>query len=255
LNEQPETIIELQAADIPRAQVASPTATLKQVNWSVARGEFWVVGALPGEGKTDVLCTAAGLQRPLNGSQYLFGKETGAMSEEELVSTRLRIAMVFTGGRLFSAMSVAQNVALPLSYHKDYDEAELARRVSEALDRTGLRPHENKRPAQLTRNLHQRVGLARALALEPEALLIDNPLGIGDPRQGRWWLDFLRELNQKLTVVVAVDDLRAWIEVAGKFAILRDHRMEIIGAREDIGRSNDPLVRELLLPAFGHAQH
>ena len=109
--EESENVIALRAAAIPRAQVASPHAVLLDVDWGVAPGEFWVIGALPGEGKTDLLCTAAGLQRPLRGQQYLFGKDTSEMSEEELVETRLRIAMVFMGGRLFNALTVAQNVA------------------------------------------------------------------------------------------------------------------------------------------------
>jgi ABC-type transporter Mla maintaining outer membrane lipid asymmetry ATPase subunit MlaF len=248
--ENQNNVVELREADIPRAQVASPTAVLHNVDWAAQAGDFWVIGALPGEGKTDFLCTAAGLQRPLKGRQYLFGKETAAMSEEELVAARLRIAMIFTGGRLFNGMTAAQNVALPLSYHKEYDTEELSARVGQALERTGLMPYQSKKPGQLTRNLHQRVGLARALALEPEVLIIDNPLAAIDSRQGRWWLDFLCELNRTVTVVVAVDDLRAWIDVGKQFAVLRDQRLEIIGGRDELRRSSDSLVRELLLPAF-----
>ena len=245
-----ESIVELREAEIPRAQVASPVAVLHDVNWQVERGDFWVIGALPGEGKTDLICTAAGLQRPLKGKQYLFGKETGEMSEEELVETRLRIAMVFMGGRLFNALTVAQNVALPLSYHKNYDAEELSRRVAEALERTGLTQYTNRKPLQLTRNLHQRLGLARALALEPEALMIDNPLATIDPRQARWWLDFLCEANKSMTLVVVVDDLRAWTDVGKRFAVLRDKRLEVIGGREEVKRSSDPLVQELMMHAF-----
>jgi phospholipid/cholesterol/gamma-HCH transport system ATP-binding protein len=245
-----ESIIELTEADIPRAQAASPAAVLQDVNWRVEKGDFWVIAALPGEGKTDLLCTAAGLQRPLKGKQYLFGKETGGMSEEELVQTRLRIAMVFMGGRLFNALTVAQNVALPLSYHKNYDAEELSRRVREALERTGLAQFENRKPMQLIRNLHQRVGLARALALEPEVLMVDNPLGTVDPRQARWWLDFLGEANKSMTVVLAVDDLRPWNDVGKSFAVLRDKCLEVIGGRDELKRSSDALVRELMMHSF-----
>lgn len=244
--EKPASVVELQQADIPRAQVASPAAVLKDVDWGVEAGDFWVIGSLPGGGKTDLLCTAAGLQRPLKGSQFLFGKETGKMSEEELVETRLRIAMVFMGGRLFSGLTVAQNVALPLSYHKNYNEKELSGRVEAALEQTGLKAYENRTPLQLTRNLHQRVGLARALALEPEVLMVDNPLGMIDARQGRWWIDFLCELNKRMTLVVAVDDLRAWTDVGRKFAVLRDKHLEVIGDREKLEHSSDSLVRELM---------
>jgi phospholipid/cholesterol/gamma-HCH transport system ATP-binding protein len=245
-----ENVIQLLSADIPRAQVASPIAVVKNVDWTVARGDFWIVGAQPGTGKTDLLCTAAGLQRPMKGEQLLFEKNTDKMSEEELVVTRLRIAMVFTSGRLFNGLTIAQNIALPLSYHHSLDESELAKRVTESLERTGLTAWQNKRPDQITRNLHQRVGLARALALQPEVILIDNPLAGVDPRQGRWWLDFLCSLKQKMTVVVATDDLRPWTDVGEQFALLRERHMELIGGRNEIRESKDALVRELLTSAF-----
>ena len=248
-----ENVIQLLRADIPRAQVTSPIAVVKDVDWSVARGDFWIVGAQPGAGKTDLLCTAAGLQKPMKGAQLLFDKNTEKMSEEELVVTRLRIAMVFTSGRLFNGLTIAQNIALPLSYHHSLDESELADRVNESLEKTGLTEWQNKRPDQITRNLHQRVGLARALALEPEVLLIDNPIGGVDPRQGRWWLDFLCELKQRMTVVVAADDFRPWMDVGEQFAILRERHMELIGGREEIRQSKDTLVRELLTSAFERA--
>jgi phospholipid/cholesterol/gamma-HCH transport system ATP-binding protein len=245
-----EAVIQLIDADIPRAQVSSPIAVVKQVNWSVARGDFWVIGAQPGGGKTDLLCTAAGLQKPMRGAQLLFGKNIDELSEEELVLARLRIAMVFTNGRLFNGLTTAQNIALPLSYHHALNEAELSERVSEALNRTGLTPLQNKRPDQITRNLHQRIGLARALALRPEILLVDNPLGGVDPRQGRWWLDFLCEMKKEITIIVTTDDFRAWMDVGTNFALLKERRMEIVGGREEIRESKDALVRELLTPAF-----
>jgi phospholipid/cholesterol/gamma-HCH transport system ATP-binding protein len=245
-----EPVIQLVDADIPRTQVASPIAVVKNVNWSVRREDFWIIGAHPGAGKTDLLCTAAGLQRPMRGEQSLFGKNTAQMSEEELVQTRLKIAMVFTNGRLFNGLSVAQNIALPLSYHHSYNDKELAERVSAALSRTGLAAWANKRPDQITRNLHQRIGLARALALEPEVLLIDNPLGGVDPRQSRWWLDFVCELKRTMTIVVTTDDFRAWTEVGMQFALLKDRQFEVIGGREEVRQSQDALVLELLTPAF-----
>lgn len=245
-----ELVIQLRETDIPRAQIAPPVAALENVDWSVARGDFWIIAAQPGTGKTDLLCTAAGLQRPMKGEQLLFGRDTDKMSEEELVVSRLRIAMVFTSGRLFNGLTVAQNIALPLSYHHSLDEPELARRVSDALAKTGLSAWAAKRPDQITRNLHQRIGLARALALEPEVILVDNPIGNVDPRQGRWWLDFLCALKEKLTVVVATDDLRPWIDVGEQFALIRERHLEHIGGRDEIRQSKDPLVRELLLSAF-----
>jgi phospholipid/cholesterol/gamma-HCH transport system ATP-binding protein len=248
-----DQVIQLVDADIPRAQVLSPIAIVEDVQWSIARGDFWVVGAQPGTGKTDLLCTAAGLQKPIKGRQILFGKSTDEMSEEELVSMRLRIGMVFTSGRLFNGLTVAQNIALPLTYHHAFSGEELEERVSSALTRTSLNAWGNKRPDQITRNLHQRIGLARALALEPEVLLVDNPLAAVDPRQSRWWLDFLCDLQKSVTVIVATDDFRPWLDVGRQFALLKERHMELVGGRDEIRASRDTLVRELLTSAFESA--
>jgi ABC-type transporter Mla maintaining outer membrane lipid asymmetry ATPase subunit MlaF len=246
-----EEVVQLTEADIPRAQTAGEIPVIEKVEWLVMRGEFWVVGAQAGAGKTDLLCTAAGLLRPVKGSQRLFGRDLDTMTEEELVQTRLRIAMVFESGRLFKGLTVAQNIALPLSYHHELPPQELARRVTNALERTGLVPWQNKRPDQITRNLHQRVGLARALALNPEVLVIDNPLATIDPRQARWWVDFLCESQKNMTIIVAVADFRPWLDVGREFALIKERHMEVIGDREAIRESKDELVRELLSPAFG----
>lgn len=244
-----ETLIELRNADVPRMHFPSAFPVLEDVNWWVQRGEFWILGALPGAGKTDFLCAAAGLLRVTMGSQILFGKDMEDMSEEELVSARLRIAMVFTGGRLFNGLTVAQNISLPLSYHKSGHD-NLPGMVSAALDSTGLAAYADRRPGQIPRGVHQRIGLARALALEPEVLLVDNPLAGTDARQARWWLDSLCELNKKLTVVVATDDLRAWTDVGNQFGLIREKKLEVIGGRDQVKSSGDTLVKELLRPAF-----
>lgn len=245
-----EPVIQLIDADIASAHAPGSASLIKNVDWTIAPSEFWIVGAPPGTGKTDLLCTAAGLQQPAKGQHLLFGRNAAELSEDELVQMRLRVAMVFTTGRLFNGMTIEQNLALPLAYHNSFRHEELAEKVSAALQKTGLSAWARKRPDQITRNLHQRVGLARALALNPEVLLIDNPLAGVDPRQGRWWLDFLCGLQQSATIVVATDDLRPWTDVGTHFALLKDNRLEVIGGRDEVRQSGDALVRELLTSAF-----
>ncbi|HEX7860909.1 MAG TPA: ATP-binding cassette domain-containing protein [Verrucomicrobiae bacterium] len=245
-----EPVTQLIEADIASAHAPGTLPLIKKVDWTITRGDFWVVGAPPGAGKTDLLCTVAGLQRPSNGQHLLFGRKIEELSEDELVEMRLRVAMIFTTGRLFNGMTIEQNIALPLAYHHSYREEELAQHVSDALSKTGLAAWAKRRPDQVTRNLHQRIGLARALALNPEVLLIDNPLSSVDPRQGRWWLDFLCELQKSATIVVATDDFRPWTDVGSHFALLKDNRLEAVGGREDVRKSEDVLVRELLTSAF-----
>jgi phospholipid/cholesterol/gamma-HCH transport system ATP-binding protein len=248
-----EPVIHLIDADIPRTQPAAPGPALHEVQWRIARGDFWAVGAFAGTGKTDLLCTAAGLQRPLKGSLLLFGEDTAEMGEEELVATRLKVAMIFSSGRLFSSLSVAENITLPLQYHQK-DKRNIAQAVDAALELVGIQHLKEQTPADIPAGMHQRIALARALALSPEVLLIDNPLGGVDPRQGRWWLEFLCDLNKghdklsrPMTIVVATDDLRPWRDTGRQFAILKKNRFEPVGDREAVKLTQDSLVRELLL--------
>jgi phospholipid/cholesterol/gamma-HCH transport system ATP-binding protein len=254
-----DPVIELVRVDVSRADAPAAVPIVHDVNWAIGSGDFWAVGAYAGTGKTDLLCTAASLERPLSGTHLLFGRDTSRMSEEELVTARMKIAMVFTGGRLFNDLSVAENVALPLQYHGKLDKQAISEKVSATLEITGLKHIANKWPGELTRNLHQRIALARALALDPEILFLDNPLTGVDARLARWWLDFLCQLNKgklaqrpgaPMTIIVATDDLRPWSDSASSFAIVKERQFHPIGGRQDIKASSDAIVRDLLMPAF-----
>ena len=248
--------IEMRHIDVARSDIPTPVPIIEQVEWTIASGDFWLVGASPGSGKTDLLCTAAGLQKPIHGSHLLFGSDTGHLMEHELVEKRLRVGMVFTNGRLFPRMTVAENIALPICYHSNWHLDRAADEVKAALEITGLERLADLRPTQVTRNLHQRIGLARALALHPEVLMIDNPLAAVDPRQGRWWLQFLGRLAAghpslgRPTIVVAADDFRPWLDAARQFALIRDRQFHLLGDAAAVRANEEPAVRELLTPTF-----
>ena len=253
-----EPLIELIDADVPRIDSIASSPLIRDVRWAISRNEFWAVGAQPGAGKTDLLATAGGLQRPLKGFHLLFGKNIDQMDEHEIVVSHMRVGIVFANGRLFSHLTVEENVQLALAYHRDAPRNEIAHRVEETLEVTQLTDIRNRLPNQITRNLHQRAGLARALALRPEVLLIDNPLAGIDPRQGRWWLNFLCQLTaghsafdkKPITIVTASDDLRPWLDVARQFAVVRNHKLETIGGSAETRASDDPAVKDLLMPPF-----
>src|SRR5437773_2436854 len=112
-----ENILEMANVTIASSRFPS-RAGLQDVHWVVGAGEYWVVGALPGSGKSDLLSTAAGLQKPLAGNVRLFDQDIPNLREEKLVQARLRAGLVFEqGARLFQHMTVFENVALPLRYH------------------------------------------------------------------------------------------------------------------------------------------
>lgn len=225
------------------------------VNWTVNQGEFWAVGGLPGSGKSDFLATAAGLLKPLHGTLRLFGKETAALSESELVQERLRTGFVFSHeGRLFSHLSIIENVALPYSYHHNRPLEDAFKQVEPLLHLVELGFAAFKMPSSLPRHLRIRAALARALAINPEVLFLDDPLKGLDAGQTRWWLELLRRLcngegspqSCKMTVAVATDNFRPWAAHAHCFALIKDHRWHPLGPRESLPSSKEPLLHELL---------
>ena len=240
----------------------SDSVSLADVEWTIRMGDYWVVGGPPGSGKSDLLATIAGLYRQLRGTLKLFGKDTAALSEEEFLDIRLRIGLVFeNGGRLFHHLTVSENVALPLRYHHNWSPAEARERTDALLDATGLTRFADARAGQIKAGWRQRVGLARALALQPEVLLLDNPLAGLGPHEARWWREFLSRLaeghaltgNRPVTLVATCHDLRPWADQGKQFALLKQQRWMNIGSREELACSPEPLLRELLAVDFGPA--
>ena len=216
----------------------SDRVVFEEVNWSVATGDFWAIAGLHGCGKTDFMTVAAGLNLPVRGAYWVFGRELGAGFERDLLETRRRLGLVFDGGRVLRHLTVAENVGLPICYHRDQPVEEAAVEIDRLLALTGLSVWADQPTMSLSRNWQQRVGLARALALQPEVLLVDNPLSGLDPRDAAWWLAFLSQLaaghpdlgGRPMTLVVSCDDLRPWQGRARQFAVLRDRRLVPLGS-------------------------
>lgn len=226
---------------------------VEAVDWTVAPGEFWVVGAPQHSGKTDFLMMAGGLTAPVRG-EYFFLGERMPIFEESRLTHRLKLGFVFDGGQLISRLSVADNIALPLRYHRPMGPAEAQARVNAVLELTGLTPWANRLPAKLGRSWQQRTGLARALALRPEVLLLDSPLTGLDVRHMMWWLGLLDQLSRghsfldgrRMTLVATADDLRPWRRHANRVACLTEGRLRVIGDWGAVTRSGDTDVKELL---------
>ncbi|HYG23710.1 MAG TPA: ATP-binding cassette domain-containing protein [Verrucomicrobiae bacterium] len=229
---------------------------ISDVNWSVNRGEFWVVGGLQGSGKTDLALLAAGLMPPLSGT-YRFNNEPMPMFDENRLAERLKLGLVFDGGQLLNHLTVSENIALPLRYHRDLSPAESRDEVRRLLDLMDLSAFADNTPGAIGRTWQQRVGLARTLILRPEVVIMDNPLGGLDLRHRSWWLNFLGELaagpawygSTPMTLLVTTDDLRIWRNRGHQFAIIKDKRLEVLGAWSEVERSMDQQVREFMTSA------
>ena len=234
----------------------SDTPGGQRVSWRVAPGDFWAVGGLHGSGRSDLVATAGGLQRPAEGALKLFGRDFFELNETDLLRERLRIGIVFeNGGRIFSSQTVAENVGLALRYHQDWTASEAHEAIREVLEMTELSPYLHNTPGLLSPNWQQRVGLARALTLKPEILLLDRPLAALDLRHRRWWLEFLGRLSKgtpltggrPMTIVATADDLTAWAQHAHQFGILKNGDWHILGGRAELQASQESLARDLWL--------
>ena len=159
-----------------------------------------------------------------------------------------------SGGRLFSQLTVRENVALSLRYHQNLGAAEVESRVQKLIEAFELEPWAELTPGATGHNWQKRTGLARALALGPEVLLVDDALGGLDLRQVNWWLDFLDQLSKghnllegrPVTLVVTTADLRPWRSRARQFAVLREKRLVVLGSWAEVEAASGELLHEFL---------
>ncbi len=228
------TIIEMTGV-VSGALRDTDTIIVEGADWRVAADDFWCVVGAGGSGKSDFLMMAAGLLAPVRGTLKLFGEELQDFEEAQL-QQRLKLGFVFDGGSLFNNLTLAENIALPLRYHRELSASELSDRVAVLLELAELTPWANSTPGTLGRNWQKRAGLVRALALSPELLLLDNPLGGADARHAAWWLDVVGQLaaghwsmpdKRATTIVVTADDARPWHAHARQFARLHEGRFEV----------------------------
>lgn len=229
------------------------TVVAEEINWTVNAGDYWVVAGLHGSGKSDFLMLTGGLIGPRRGQYRFFGEEM-PIFEEARLKARLRLGLVFDGGQLFHDLTVAENVALPLRYHHNLSRAEGTAAVGELLEYTELTPWAQSMPGILGHSWQKRAGLARALALQPEVLLVDDPLAGLDPRHVHWWLGFLDQLSKghplmhgrPLTLVATTAEFHPWKGHARQFAVLRNHGFAALGPWGQLEAASEELVRELL---------
>jgi ABC-type transporter Mla maintaining outer membrane lipid asymmetry ATPase subunit MlaF len=245
----------LEMQEVTVTSLRDPTQViLEGVNFHVEKGEYWAIAGLLRSGKSDLIATAGGLMRPRRGSVRVFGKERGVGFEHEWVAMRRRVGMVFDGGQLLHDLTLAENIALPLHYHGVPHRPVDDRRLAALSAFADLEPWMGKRPGEINRNWQQRIGLARALALKPELLLLDSPLTGLDPWEVDWWLEKIEALHRghplvderPITIVVTGHDLRPWISRATHFALLKAGQFVSLGTREEVSGRFDPLLHDLL---------
>jgi phospholipid/cholesterol/gamma-HCH transport system ATP-binding protein len=225
---------------------------LRGVNLEVMQGETVVVLGGSGEGKTVLLRHLNGLERPDRGDVIVGGYSLNDLDEDQLSVVRKQVSMVFQLGALFDSLTVFENVSYPLREHRAFDEAGISRRVAEVLDMVDLQNAEQLYPAELSGGMRKRVALARAIALQPKAVLWDEPTTGLDPIVTHRINLMIRDLQKRLgfTSVVVTHDLRSAFMVGDRFALLDRGIIRFTGTAEEVRSTRDELMREFVETAL-----
>ncbi len=222
---------------------------LRGVSFALDKDETLVIMGGSGSGKTVLLRTIAGLIQPNGGSLRVFGIDITPLSEEELLPIRRRMGYVFQGAALFDSLAVHDNVAFPLREHTSLPEPEIRRRVVHVLSLVGLGEDVlPKLPSELSGGMRKRVGIARALVIEPEMLLFDEPTAGLDPTNSRMVGELISRLKEGVcdTSIVVTHDIELARTVADRVAILMDGRFAVLGPVDEVMNSGDPVVQAFL---------
>jgi phospholipid/cholesterol/gamma-HCH transport system ATP-binding protein len=221
---------------------------LDKIRLDVIEGQTLVILGGSGSGKSTLLRLMIGNIPYEEGDIVSMGKSIIKMSPPELAEYRKSIGVLFQSGALFNSMSVADNVALPLREHTGMTDAEVRARVAERLEWVGLKGVEDMRTASLSGGMKKRVGLARAIAMDPQYVLYDEPTTGLDPIMADVIDKLIRSLQQRMgvTSVVVTHDMSSAFKVADRMALLNDGRVVFLGSVEDVRTTQDPLVRQFV---------
>lgn len=225
---------------------------LDGIDLEVARGEALTVLGRSGTGKSVLLKLIVGLQKPDAGSIQIGGEEIGDLALDRLNEIRKKVGFLFQQAALYDSLTVEENVAFPLRRHMDLPEREHKARVRDLLSRMGMEEDLDKMPAEISGGMKKRVGLARALALEPEIMLLDEPTAGLDPITAAEIIDLIRQFRRarEMSAVVVTHDLRSVEALADRVALLHEGDIVVEGPFEEVQKSDDPFVAAFVRPSF-----
>jgi phospholipid/cholesterol/gamma-HCH transport system ATP-binding protein len=223
-------------------------AVLKGMNLDIPRGKVVAILGTSGSGKTTLLQLIAGALRPQSGTVKVFGEDVHQLDLEALYRMRRQIGMMFQKGGLFGDLTVFENVAFPIREHTNLTEALISDLVKMKLHAVGLRGAHKLRPAELSGGMARRVALARAIALDPDLIIYDEPFAGLDPITLNVIVHLIRTLNDALgaTSVVVTYDVNEAVRLADYLYLISDGVMVGHGPTQEVLASTDPYVHQFL---------
>ncbi|HVL67617.1 MAG TPA: ABC transporter ATP-binding protein [Vicinamibacterales bacterium] len=227
------------------------TRVLDDVSLDVPRGAGFAILGRSGTGKSVTLKHIVGLMRPDAGRVFVGGQEVSALEGEALAAVRRQIGFLFQNAALFDSITVGENVEFPLRRHTKLRDTEIRERARRKLEAVGLGDDYDKMPADLSGGMRKRAGLARAMALDPDVLLVDEPSAGLDPITTEEIDDLLLDLKQQgTTLVVVTHNIPSARKLGDQLVMLHGGRIVAQGTVEDLARSDHELVR-----AFMQSRH
>ena len=226
------------------------------ISLEVRRGEIFALVGSSGCGKSTLLREIILLQQPLSGSIRVFGKEVLGLDDEQALFLRKSWGVMFERGALFSSLTVSENVGLPLREHTQLSDKMIDELAAMKIALAGLPASAgDKYPNELSGGMRKRAALARAMALDPELLFLDEPTAGLDPLSASGFDELVLHLKQSLglTVMMVTHDLDSLWRVADRVAVLGEGKVLGTGTMEELSKSEHPLIREYFYGPRGRA--
>jgi phospholipid/cholesterol/gamma-HCH transport system ATP-binding protein len=225
---------------------------LDDVTFDVPKGGGFCLLGRSGTGKSVTLRHLIGLVQPDSGKVFVEERDMSALGRRDLAHARKRMGFLFQGAALFDSMTVGENVAFPLRRHTDLPEREIVQRARTRLADVGLDQEFDKMPADLSGGMRKRAGLARAMALDPPILLVDEPSAGLDPiTTGEIDRLLLAQKRGGTTLVVVTHNIPSARLLADTLALMHEGRIVATGTVEDLDANDDPLVRAFMQSGGG----
>jgi phospholipid/cholesterol/gamma-HCH transport system ATP-binding protein len=218
----------------------------EDINLCVHRGEVLALVGGSGAGKTALMREMLGLDMPAEGMVRVFGEPLHGHDRKTMQYLRNRCGVLFQKGALFSALSVYDNIALPMRELRTMDESMIRDLVMLKLKMVDIAPmHANKMPAELSGGMIKRIALARAMALDPELLFLDEPTAGLDPELSDGFVRLIQSMRRELTltIVMATHDLDTLVALSDRIAVLADRRVVALGMLDEVIRTDHPFVK------------